>query len=87
MIKIKSERHKRNIELAIQALIFSSCPDICANWNKINQEEMLKLAEDLFNIGKVKFDLSLIDIPKCIYENKEQVKRVKKLLYNNKRRK
>jgi hypothetical protein len=87
MNRIKSEKQKRNIELTIQALIFSACSDVCADWNKINQEEMLKLAEDLFDIGKVKFDLSLINIPNCKYEDKEQVKRIRKLLYNNRRRK
>lgn len=87
MKRVVLGRRKRNIELVIQALIFSGSADVCANWNKIEQEEMLKLAEDLFSMSKEKLDFSLIEIPKCKYENKEQVKRIKKLLRNNSRRK
>jgi hypothetical protein len=38
---------KEEKQIVIDALIFSSCCDICANWNKDYQMKMLKIAKRL----------------------------------------
>ena len=85
MAKTKNASHfveltDEEIKHILEALIFSSTVDVCANWEEVDNNKMLDIALKIKQyVPKVKLSKKRVDIEKdMLHEDKERVKIIQK---------
>jgi hypothetical protein len=69
---------KEELNLALEAILFASCVDICAEWDEKDNKKLIDIAIKLKGSNDVKLEkIKLFGLPK-LYEDKDNAKKIKK---------
>ena len=71
-------------ETVVKALLFCSCPDISASWDKNDYNDFLEVARGIIELAKISprstYNLTSLSFTKGPYEELEKVKEIKQLI-------